>query len=291
MSSASCPQCGQSASFFMRAKDYNRHITDEVFTYFRCGDCGLIFQSPVPHNLSDYYPPEYYLLPSTLEELEPQIEFQKYKIDLVEKFVSGGRLLEIGPGRGDFAFWMKRAGFTVDVIEMDAVSCQFLRDVIQVNAIQSSDVCGTLQSLGQYNVIALWQVIEHLSDPWAVVDILSDHLLPGGLLIIATPNPEAVQFKLFRHRWTHLDAPRHLELIPATLLSKRLERTGLTLRLLTTNDQGARIHNRVGWQYSLNNITGHSVSMFYPGAILNRLFAPLESKGYRGTTYTAFFQK
>jgi len=275
----------------MRAKDYNRHITEEVFTYFRCVNCGLIFLSPIPENLSDYYPPVYYQLPSTLEELQPLIEFQKYKIDLVQKFVSRGRVLEMGPGQGDFAFWMKRAGFSLDVIEMDEASSRFLRDIIQVNAIHSADTYGTLQSLGQYDVIALWQVIEHLPDPWALIDILADHLTPGGLLVIATPNPESLQFRLVKHLWGHLDAPRHLELIPIDLLSKRLERTGLKRQLLTTNDQGALIHNRIGWEYILGNLSGHRVSMRYPGAILNRLMRPLESIGRLGSIYTAYFQK
>ena len=52
---------------------------------------------------------------------------ERYKIELVKRFSSGGRLLELGPGRGGFAFLAKEAGFDVSAIEMSGESCRFLR--------------------------------------------------------------------------------------------------------------------------------------------------------------------
>lgn len=285
-----CPQCSTFASILLETRDYNRHLSSETFTYYRCPSCQLIFLSPVPENLSDFYPPAYYSLPDHIDEYLPQIAFQRYKIDLVKQFITEGRLLEIGPGPGDFAVFAKQAGFQVEAIEMDKRCCQFLNEVIGVNAIDSADVLSVLDSLGEYQVIALWQVIEHLPNPWSILDVLPHHIAPGGILLIATPNPESLQFRLFGQYWAHLDAPRHLQLIPIDLLNKRLRNTGLR-PILQTTSPGTHIYNRFGWQQSPQNRFRRNLPMRYPGAIINRLIAPLERTGWRGSTYTAIFQK
>jgi len=221
----------------------------------------------------------------------PHIEAQQYKIDLVRQFVLEGRLLEIGPGLGDFAFLSKYAGFEVDTIEMDERCCQLLRDVIGVNVVHSADTLSTLKNMPKYNVIALWHVIEHLSDPWAILDALTDHILPGGILVIAAPNPESLQFRLFKQFWVHLDAPRHLELIPVQLLSDRLQKQGWQQRLITTTDRGSLYWNRFGWRFSLSNLINRRLSMRLIGTGWSFITAPLERTGLRGSTYTTIFQR
>jgi hypothetical protein len=286
-----CSQCRNQASVLLYARDYNRHISDEVFTYYRCAACGFIFLYPIPSNLNLYYPESYYQFPATLEEYAPQVGYQQYKVDLVRQFKSSGRLLEIGPGPGDFAYLAKKAGFNVDVIEMDERCCRFLRDVIGVTTVNSDDTVSAIQTMGQYDVIALWQVIEHLPNPWTVLDALISHLSSDGVLVIAAPNPQALQFRLFGYWWTHLDAPRHLNFIPIPLLSQRLKNSDCTPLLITTTDTGSLGWNKFGWQHSLDNLIRHRFSMSLPGAVFNRLFAPLERKGWHGSTYTAIFQR
>lgn len=285
-----CPQCNTASSVLLQTQDFNRHITDEVFNYYQCPACGLIFIAPIPPNLSEYYPASYYQLPSTIAEFAPRVDFQRYKIELVKRFVKSGKLLEIGPGAGDFSFMAKQAGFAVDAIEMDEKSCQFLRAVIGVNAINSDDPLNAVQSLGQYDVIALWHVIEHLANPWSILDTLTAHIAPGGILVIAAPNPDSLQFKLFGRYWTHLDAPRHLELISIKLLTEYLTKQGWK-RLLVTTSAGAFKFNFFGWRQSLKNRFGTNLTLKYPAALVNLLFMPLERTGWRDSAYTLIFQK
>lgn len=278
----------------LQPRDFNRRITNAMFDYYRCKACSLIFLSPIPDNLSDYYPPSYYQFPPELEDFASLIQSQQYKVDLVQQFMATGRLLEIGPGPGDFALLMKRAGFAVDTIEMDERCCQFLREVINVNAIHNADTLAALQPLGQYDVIALWQVIEHLPNPWSVLDALIDHIAPGGILVIAAPNPYSLQFRLFRRFWTHIDAPRHLELIPTRLLTQRLESHGLRPVLRTTTDPGSLGWNTFGWHMSLRNLFSNRAGRFnmrVPARIIEEIMRPVERTGLRGSTYTLIFQR
>lgn len=95
-----CTHCCSDASFLFETPDLNRHLSEEVFSYYRCGSCGLVFLSPIPEDLGRYYPNDYYTIPASLEELIHQIGPSRYKIELVQQFVKSGRLLEIGPAQG-----------------------------------------------------------------------------------------------------------------------------------------------------------------------------------------------
>lgn len=291
-----CPLCGNEAPLRFRARDSNCKISDEVFNYFRCSSCGLIFLSPIPANLGKYYRSDYiaYSIPSSLEQLAAQAEKVRFRIELVQKFVSSGRLLEVGPSYGGFAFLAKHAGFEVEAIEMDDRCCRFLSDVVGVRTINDGDVNTALANSGQYNVVALWHVLEHLPNPWTTLDLLTKRLLPKSILVISTPNPDSLQFKLFGRFWVHVDAPRHLELIPAPLLIRFMQARELEPVLTTTTDEDGLALNQFGWCQSLRNLFSFKLvryAMFLSGHVLGKVMKPLERTALHGSAYTIVFHK
>ena len=92
-------------------------------------------------------------------------------------------------------------------------------------------------------------MIEHLPDPDAVLEVAATNLEPGGVLAIATPNPQSTQFKLMGAHWAHVDAPRHLILLLDA--QRRAETLGLRQVAVTTSDPSGRHWNRVGWEYGM----------------------------------------
>ena len=68
--SAQCRYCQHDAPLLLRVGDVNRHITDEVFSYYRCPNCGLIFIDPIPAKLGDYYSGDYLVIPPTSERFD-----------------------------------------------------------------------------------------------------------------------------------------------------------------------------------------------------------------------------
>jgi 2-polyprenyl-3-methyl-5-hydroxy-6-metoxy-1,4-benzoquinol methylase len=295
MKTPHCPQCRSQSEHYFRTKDHNRRVSDDTFDYYRCHSCGFIFLSPVPGNLERYYPTAYYEIPRSLADLEARAEnSQLSKLDVVTRFARGGRLLEIGPAYGLFAYLAKRAGFEVSAIEMDARCCEFLRNTVGIEVVEGANTSQLLQSLPQFDVIVLWQVLEHLVDAWQVLAAAANHLAPGGHLIVDTPNPDALQFKVFGPRWTHVDAPRHVCLIEASLLVRFAKQHRLESVELDADGTIARGYNSFGWAYSLNSyfageITGRMARM--AGRILNKSLIPIERTGWRGSTYTAVFRK
>jgi hypothetical protein len=83
--------------------------------------------------------------------------------------------------------------------------------------------------LGQFDVITMWHVLEHLHTPVQTLTALGAHLASRGTLVVSVPNFESVQASLFRGGWFHLDPPRHVIQFEQRTLAECLQRAGLTV--------------------------------------------------------------
>lgn len=288
-----CPLCGGKTDALFTGTDENHRISQTPFLYLKCLECQGIFLDKPPTDLGRYYQDEYYAIPS-LEQLQKVADKDRNKIETVLRFVTGGRLLEVGPAFGVFAWQAKQAGFAVDVIEMDARCCEYLQGTLGVNVTQSDDPPAAMQILPQHEVIAIWHVLEHLPDPVAFLKVAATNLKSGGVLLIAMPNPDAWQFTIMGRRWPHLDAPRHLTLIPQAWLTRQAAEMGLEQVYLTTDDSDARSWNRFGWQRLLmNRFVGKFTQrvMFVLGYAMSLIMAPFDRKDFSGSAYTIAFKK
>lgn len=110
------------------------------------------------------------------------------------------RVLELGCGNGATLHWLKaerKANFThgVELFEpMAQEASQYVDEVTLGNAEQ------LLPSwkAEQYDLILCLDVLEHLVDPWMVIDECARLLKPGGTLIASIPNirTAVVMYKL-----------------------------------------------------------------------------------------------
>jgi 2-polyprenyl-3-methyl-5-hydroxy-6-metoxy-1,4-benzoquinol methylase len=229
-----------------------------------------------------------------MADLAQAAENENYKIEIVKQFVTGGRLLEVGPAYGSFLYSAKQSGFEVEAIEMDSNCCKFITETIGAKVIQNNDPIEALKCTGSYDVIALWHVIEHLPDPWKTLQALSMKLHPGGILVLAAPNPKAFQFRVLGRYWPHVDAPRHLSLIPLTLLIKRMTASGLKPIWSTTKDRGTLGWNAFGWVHFFDNLSDRryvKTGLGIAGKFASVLLGPLERMDSLGSAYTVVFKK
>jgi hypothetical protein len=279
---------------FLQTRDHNRGASAEVFRYERCPRCGLASLANVPADLGLYYDAGYHEIPASAADLERGAQHDSYKIDIVRQFAQRGRLVEIGPAWGAFCLLAKRAGFDVEAIERDPRCCEFLQAQLGVRAIRSDDPASALQQASPADVIVLWHVIEHLRHPWAVLEAAAKKLTTGGVLLLATPNPDSFQLSLFGRFWTHVDAPRHLHLIPISLLRERMAALGLQAELGTTTDPGSIGWNGFGWRFSMANLVSQGMlkrPLRLAGRVAGKLAALIDNRQGRGSAYTAVFRK
>jgi 2-polyprenyl-3-methyl-5-hydroxy-6-metoxy-1,4-benzoquinol methylase len=288
-----CAFCGGSAVAALEAEHRDQEVSDERFRYRRCLVCDSLSLIDVPTDLGRFYSQQYYVLPKGAE-LDLYAEREADKLTRVRALVEPGRLIEIGPGTGAFAHAARRAGFDVTVVELDERVCEHLRTEVEVRAVHSSDPAAALAEEQPARAVVMWHVIEHLPDPAAALAAAAAVLEPGGVLAVSTPNPGSLQFRLLKARWLHLDAPRHLLLMPLEAVTRRLAEAGLRRVEVTTSDPLGQYCNRGGWERALvrRRPTGlGSRAVPLAATLIELALRPVEGKGLRGSTYTALFVK
>jgi hypothetical protein len=81
-----------------------------------------------------------------------------------------------------------------------------------------------------FQVVTLWDVIEHLHTPWKDLTEIHRLLVDGGLLVIRIPNLESLERRWFGPFWLGWDLPRHLYFFPQSALVSALEELGFVVQ-------------------------------------------------------------
>lgn len=109
--------------------------------------------------------------------------FQQH-LQIVATHATGKRLLDVGCASGHFLIAAHRAGYEVMGTDISASAIAHIRDTLGFPAI-SGDIA-QLSLDERFDVITLWETIEHLARPAPVLRKLRSWLRPGGVLIIGT---------------------------------------------------------------------------------------------------------
>jgi 2-polyprenyl-3-methyl-5-hydroxy-6-metoxy-1,4-benzoquinol methylase len=102
---------------------------------------------------------------------------------------SAKNILEIGCGSGAFLMQLKENGFqNVSGIELNKTAAQSaIEKGLNVYSGPIEDFTEELKK-SQFDVIVLNDVIEHILDPWDILNHLRDILSPNGSLVCSIPN-------------------------------------------------------------------------------------------------------
>lgn len=289
-----CPYCGGTSQFMFSSLDYNQRTSTDRFGYRLCRRCSLTFIEQIPRDLGKSYLNEQYDIPSDRTGFQPRAESQRWKVDILKTLVAPGSLFEIGPATGEFAFMARQAGFAPKLAEMDKECCKFLREELGLDVIQTFDPAGCLARENQYKAICIWQTIEHVPEFWKLMDVAADRVARGGVIVVSTPNPTSVQAKILGRYWPHIDAPRHVYLIPQEWFRSFARDRGLSIVLDTTRDVGSIGLNYYGWYLAVRNFTRGLLADRYVHLAARKIRDWLrhreETEG-RGCSYTVALQK
>jgi 2-polyprenyl-3-methyl-5-hydroxy-6-metoxy-1,4-benzoquinol methylase len=98
-----------------------------------------------------------------------------------------GRVLDVGCGYGFFLDLARRAGARVAGVELAKAEAAYARERLGLNVAGSLDEL-PLDSREGFDLVTLFEVVEHLHEPVEFVGELARLLRPGGVLVIATDN-------------------------------------------------------------------------------------------------------
>jgi 2-polyprenyl-3-methyl-5-hydroxy-6-metoxy-1,4-benzoquinol methylase len=235
MEFTTCNLCGerQNARLFT-APDLLLNRKNVQATFVRCASCGMIYQNPRPtiEEMQQHYPPEY---ESYLEIhnnhiswlMDQAINYGTVKRGrFIVKYKHSGRLLDVGCATGFFLNGMRSQGdWELHGVEINPYAAEIARDRYGLK------VCtGTLIEAAYpahfFDVITMWDVLEHLHQPLENLREIERILKPDGLLVLRVPNVSSLDAKLFKRYWAGYDAPRHLYVFSPRTLEELLREAG-----------------------------------------------------------------
>ena len=135
------------------------------------------------------------------------------------------RLMEIGSAYG-FFLDVARADFaSMQGFEIAASGARHAREKLNLDVVQADFLNYDLGGR-QYDVVCLWDTIEHLRDPQAYLRKISQSLASGALLALTTGDIESLNARLRKGRWRLLHPPTHLHYFSGRSLSRLLADCG-----------------------------------------------------------------
>jgi SAM-dependent methyltransferase len=224
--------------------------TLEPFTYGECRDCHSLRLLDVPHDLSRYYPPNYYSRESRSKYAPDHLA----KLLRAQLAVRGHHKLAraIGMGR-PFPTWplvLRDLGFskTARILDVGSGAGQSLqplqllgyKNLLGIDAFVASGSYGgihieqaTLDEVeGRFDVVMLHHALEHVRDPSAVLRAAHQGLAKHGCLLVRMPVADCAAWHLYREEWVSLDAPRHLHVVSERGCRLLAASTGFSIELV-----------------------------------------------------------
>ena len=146
-----------------------------------------------------------------------------------------GRILDVGCGLGFFVKrcqqWPSWEAFGCEISEQ---AVQFGKEKLGLSHLESGLVEEAGYEAASFDIITLWDVIEHLKEPDGLLCHLASLLKDDGLIFIHTPNAPIqlmkarmkVALRGMQEGAHYLEAKDHLHLYGMATMKKLLERTG-----------------------------------------------------------------
>ncbi|MFA6537249.1 MAG: class I SAM-dependent methyltransferase [Patescibacteria group bacterium] len=241
-----CLACGS----FVKSKVFKNidrlHNFPGVFEINHCGECGLIYVSPRPKNISQYYLQAY-----EPYNLDSQDFFQRLDSDLLAAYYEdkkglklwlkktlykiicqpipleyrGKKILDLGCGNGLFLYNLQKYGkFEVCGVEMSDFAAEQARTKLGLD-VRTGTLANNVFLDNFFDIITLNHVLEHLPNPREILLELKRILKSGGVIMLTTPNAKSFLARIFGKYWFALETPRHLNIFSKKSILALIEKT------------------------------------------------------------------
>lgn len=210
------------------------------YNIYRCKKTGLHFVWPQPEDevIKKIYGPEYfqrgkkYYDNDSSEAHCKNLDNQQEKLKVLTQYCSSGKLLDVGCAMGGFLHFSQKQGFEVEGVELSTFSAQYVRSNLGLT-VHNSDLCHANLSSTSYDILTLWDVIEHLQSPAATLTEAYRLLRPGGRVFLTTGDIGALFAKLSRKRWHLLTPPQHLFYFTKQSICRALQDAGFQIEMVS----------------------------------------------------------
>ena len=231
----SCPICTTEMKFKFVTKDYL--VTGESFDIVECEACSIRTTTPFPDKkiIGNYYSSDDYIshddkvsgIFDSIYGLVRTYQLNKKK-KLIGKYFnkSNGKILDIGCGAGDFLQYMKENHWNINGVDTSNKARKIANKKLNIKVMDPKD---WINNKEKYDVITCWHSLEHVHEPWVYLDKIKKSLTLDGFLIVALPNYQSTDAKIYKEFWAAYDTPRHLYHFTIKSMDKIIKPHGLNI--------------------------------------------------------------
>ncbi|MFI5149532.1 MAG: class I SAM-dependent methyltransferase [Bacteroidia bacterium] len=223
-----CAVCGSTA--------FEQRYKIKGFNIVQCKDCSFVYVNPriKTEELYRLYASDYFNNTQFgYENYEQNARLRKLTFEkwyaLIVPFLGKKmqKAIDIGCASGDFIEVLMKNGWTdVDGIELDPVMIEKLHQ----KHIPVSTVPLEKQSVQKkYQLITLFDVVEHLACLSEAFAKLHDLLEEDGVIALITPDYSSLQRKFFGSKWFQFKPYEHIQYFTPETLAKALKPHGLQI--------------------------------------------------------------
>lgn len=202
----------------------NGAAVDHLPHFFCCSQCSGYYQK---NTEKPFYSDDYFISSSQSSKksvFQPIFDlFLFLRRKKIQKFLprNGARILDYGCGNGKFVSYLKRKGFNIEGFDpsLSAVALSQKNNLPVFNRIPNR----------RYDLIMFWHSLEHSDTPLDDLKKCRQYFLPNSKFIIAVPNGESLEAKIFGQRWFCYDWPFHRVHFTPKSIQTLLEKAGFKI--------------------------------------------------------------
>jgi hypothetical protein len=195
-----------------------RRVPDGVhYRIVKCHTCGLVRSDPVLDSLAlaELYAQSSFAYAGEVENI--RATYGRYLAKTAPYQTRKGALLEIGCGNGFFLEEALSQGYhPVQGIEASRIAVESAPPTVREKIICDAMRPGIF-SPEHFEIVCLFQVMDHLPEPGVILDECYKLLRPGGLILLISHNVESISAKLLKNRSPIIDIEHTYLFSPATL--------------------------------------------------------------------------
>lgn len=230
----------------------------------KCTTCGLAYINP--RLKEDIVTREYreatiqgYKEQFVSQNTGREIAFRRSMNHIKKLCTVPGKLLDVGAANGAFMAVASEHGWDVSGCEPNEWFCRWGNEHYSLSIDQGTLIDQNYAD-GSFDLITLWDVIEHVPDPARLLEKCFDLLKPGGILLCTYPDIESWIARLMGRRWVFLMSV-HLYYFTQNTMTAILEKSGFSVQRFAAHFQTLqfgyivyrlKIHNRL--LYALGKI-------------------------------------
>jgi predicted TPR repeat methyltransferase len=238
------------------------HQTDVVAAYaglLRCSACGHTWADLdlTDEQLFSLYGKDYFFGDEYSDYLADRKVSEKnfaLRFDVLRRFLrpEHRRLFEIGSAYGFFLDSVRNRFDVVQGIDVTPDGVRYAREDLHLDVARGDFLEYDLPQT-PFDVVCLWDTIEHLRRPDLYVAKAGEHLPSGGLIAITTGDIESVNARMKGAKWRLIHPPTHVHYFSRRSLSALLSRSGFDV-----------VYNKYcGFYRSLDFIVHNMVALRY----------------------------